>query len=591
MAFKTLTQVQNLVRQLVAMAMLEDVFLDQAFLYRIEKIKDAIEAGDDAPENAAMINAMNVMATRAGEWRESLHPLMRASYRALGRFAGAPDAMQEDEFKHLDYWIEYLRAQDKKYQKRGLTRPSTGTFTGSGAGKMSVLAVGLNGKLIDCGHIDTITFRCELDQSNGAAAGQQEFLVSGLARTWPWQEGGIGVQAGDYKHPYSRVAGDPIPVIASAGQRIAAVPATNGIVNILSNGDFEQAFVGTGTDKIPSWPLTAGTIAHWLAETTDPINGVGSITTTSDGKLAQNIPDGKMRSGGYYGISLKAMVHSTGTPGVTGTVTVKIMDRDEGTTHGTLTLDLATLVNDVKTIIQPAVFALPNNAEQLKCVVELASLGGTGTGKTVHLDDVCVSEARMVDGLVVFISDGSYVSSGNVIGRFVRGDKFTLATTSTDAGKTEKLFANRSAGRGMNVDTSADAGYEDPEEIPGIDLSRNDATVDPDTGLPPLIEDNGSDAMGAGLATPFTKVYTVVNNGLYPLIIDNIAFSAETNVAGAVDTAPPQCIRPGESGTFVIEFTPAGTGAISSTVTIEFNDPAGNPDDLDFVFTATGTAT
>jgi hypothetical protein len=298
-----------------------------------------------------------------------------------------------------------------------------------------------------------------------------------------------------------------------------------------------------------------------------------------------------MGGGRYYGISAKAMVHSTGTPGVTGALTVKIMDRDEGTTHGTLTIDLGTLVNDTKTVIQPAIFALPNNAEQLKCVIELASLGGTGTDKTVHIDDVCVAEARMVDGLVLFMNDGSYVSSGNVIGRFVRGDKFTLATTSTDAGKTVKLLGNRAAGRGLRSDTAADAGFEDPDEIPGIDLSRNDATVDPDTGLPPLIADGGGDAMGTGLATPFTKTYTIVNSGLYPLIIDNIAFSAETNVAGAVDTAPPQCIRPGESGTFSIEFTPGGTGAISSTVTIEFNDPAGNPDDLDFEFTATGTAT
>lgn len=586
MADKTLAQVMDLVREVTALPMQVDTFLDQAFLLRLQKIHQVgVRTGDDRPENADMINAINALATSAGSFREACSALIRSTYRTLGRFVGAPDAMQEDQLKHLDYFAEYLRAQNKQIQARGFTKPTTASFSGAGAGKLALATTDLAGQLIDVGHIDTIKLECTRDQSRGAAAGQEEFLITGTQRVWPWQEGGIGTAAGDYAHPYGRVKGDLIPVVARAGGKLTAVPATNGLVNLIAGGDFEGAFSGTDVDKIPEWTITGGTAGNITAETSAPINGSQNPKALANFKIEQLIPDGRLRAGGCYGIGLKVFKFSGGSTTLTGTLTVKIMDRDEGTTHGTLTVDLSTVTHNTRTIVQPIIFKIPNNAEQLKCVVELASLGGDGTDKTVHWDDVCVAEARMIDGILCFLSDGTTTVSGSLQGRFARGDTFTFATTSTDAGKIQKNYANRAAGRYLPSDTAADAGFEDPAEEPAITL------YDPDGEQILSQGEGGEDNAGTGLATPFTRTYTIVNSGLYPLVVDNIAFSAETNVAGSVDTPPPQVIREGESATFVVEFTPAGTGAIASTVTIEFNDPAGAPDDLDFVFDVTGTAT
>lgn len=454
MAVRSAAETADLIQAITELGYNFHTFLTGTCTTDLNALFNELAVGDEVPENNAISNAVSRFIAACGRAFESWKEIPRAAAPALGRLGGSPDLSNFNQ--NIDYFQQYLVDNSIEIEKRGYTKDTASTVTGSGAGKMTLSSVDLNGDIIDLGNIEDLTIRCSKDYAQGAVAGAEEFEVIGSPEgAYPWLEGGSGLR-GTYNYPYGIVPADfgPDQLKVGSGGKIKSIGGTSSAGNLVGNGDFEQSITGTGASKIPQWTINAGD-SNLTQETTDPINGANSINAAGDFEMDHFFSQGRLKPGTFGSISIKVERKSSAT----GTLTVKVMDSDEGTTHGTLTLDISTLTNDTPVVIQPVHFAIPLSAEDLKCQVELASLA-VGT---IKFDDVMVGPTTLSNGYLMSIHDGTTKNaSGYAQGRFRKGDKFVVQTTSADGGLIQKYFANYALGRYFRSATSATTNWEDP---------------------------------------------------------------------------------------------------------------------------------
>lgn len=453
MAIRTETEVMDLIRAITKLGNQFHTYLTGTAAVDLAALETEIAVGDQVPENSAMTASMGQFVAQLGRAYDAYKALVQSSSPALGRLAGSPDLSDTD--LNFDSFAKYSVDNSKEIEKRGFTKDTAATVVGSGTGLLKFISTDLNSDIIDIGHVETFVLECDRDFTDGVVAGREEFLVKGEdAGIYPWDENGSAL-SNSYDYGYGRVTTDfsiNQPRIASGG-KIISLGASSGGGNLLRNGDFETAISGSGTTKLSQWDITTGD-ATITQEDTDPINGSYSLDASADFVMEQLITQGRLKSGVFYGLGLKVERKSSAT----GTVTVKIMDRDEGTTHGTLTIDVSTLTNDTPVLLTNTPFFIPLDAEDLKVVIELSTLA-VGT---ITFDDALCGAATLVNGYLVFLADGTVQdASGNAQGRFKRGDTFQVDTTSTDAGLIQKYFFNMGVGRYNRSDTTATVNWED----------------------------------------------------------------------------------------------------------------------------------
>lgn len=577
---RTAAETLDLLQAIIMMAHHDQLFHEGTLAVDVDNIiAELAVGGEEVPENSAIESALRTwMSLREGS-RSQFVNVMNAMLPALGRLAGAPSLSNAS--MQLDYMQKYLIDNSKQIKLRGFTKDTSSTVSGNGDGKIAIRSTDINSDVIDVGHAGSLTFTCDRDSTQGATQGGERFLVGGTpaGKVKPWDEGGpYAGNSYDYAYGSSGIAEDigPGQRRARSGGRVTAWSATRQRGNLVQNGDFELAIEGTGSTKLPGWTINSGD-STLTQVSSDPINGLLAIEATANFEMDSNLTPANVRTNRFYGVGLKLKTENGGSGTVTGTLTVKIMDRDEGATHHTLTVDLSTLTPQTKTIIDPEIFFVPKAAEDLKVQVELASLGGTASTPTVELDDIVVGEATLVDGYMVFIMDGTTVDSNNrATGMFKFGDSFTLDTTlALEEGLIQK-YINRFYQRYFAAGSSASTDFEDPTDAAAVVVRYNGSTV----------SDTGTVALGTVGTGAHTVDLQFTNTGNRPL---GVAVPTADNATNATFTGTSDltAIWPGETVTLSIEVTDGGAGAFSIDVHFVTTDPTIGTFDV----TVSGTAT
>lgn len=455
MAVRTEDETLDLVQAVTKMIADEHTNLTGTFTTNINSLTTQLAVGDEVDENTKIKNQLNtVIRAQENVW-VALEQLARSSYPAIGRLASSPNLSSQN--LNLDFFQQYAVDTANNIERRGFTKDTATTITGSGAGLITLSTLDVNGSLIDVGHVEDLTFRCSRDNSEGATAGREQFTAEGSdSSPFRWLENGTNLGR-SYDYPYGQVNADFGSGLSRqrTGGILTSAGGASSTGNLVRNGDFESPIgAATGTGKLTQWDITTGD-AGVADESVDPILGENSLAITTDFVMDQNVSSGRLKPRVAYFISLKAERLASAT----GSLTVKVMDRDEGTTHGTVTVDISTLTNDVPVPIQPVHFIVPTDAEDLKVQVELASLA-VGT---IKVDDVVVAPVTLIDGYLVSIMDGTTLdSSGNAQGRYKNGDEFVIQTSSAETGTIQKFYFNRPSQRYIESDAAASAGWEDP---------------------------------------------------------------------------------------------------------------------------------
>jgi len=447
----------TLIQEITALMVNYQAYASGNFLTDFDDVSDAIDAGDDAPEDQTIYTALNNVQNAMGSVWSAMLELARSAAPALGRLASCPNL--NDPQLCLDYFVQYMVDNSETILDGGIEKDTSTSITGTsaGAGACKMLSTDINSNKIDVGHTEDLTLFCIRDYSQGSTAGAELFEIRGEDNSGkrPWEEGGSGTNGASYDYPYGNVRADFGPDIrrAVSGASLAAIGPSSSAGNLISNGDFESAISGTGSTKLPSWTISSGdtAVSQITAATSsnEAINGTYSIEVNDNFKMDHFFSQGRLKPRTAYGLAVKL----TRKTSADGTLTVKIMDADEGTTHATLTQAVGSLSNDTVTLVSINPFLIPDNAEDLKVQVQLAS---NTTGELI-IDDVMCGPATLVDGYFLAIYDGTYLNtSGYAQGRFKNGDQFVIQTTAGTAGEGEiqEYFVNRPWGRYFPSDES-----------------------------------------------------------------------------------------------------------------------------------------
>lgn len=459
MAFKTEDEVIDVLQTVTDIMETFQVNMTE-FQIQFDAASDAIKAADDAPEDVPLLRQLEQLKTLYGNVHNGMLELARRTVPVTGRLAGCPSL--NNDTRCLADFRQYQQDNNKTFQDRDINKDTATSISGTsaGAGLTVLRSIDGQGDKIDVGHTETLSLVCNKDNSQGATAGKEQFQIVGEDNIGidPWEEGGSGTNGASYDYPYGIVRADLGSDITRAvsGGIITSVGGSRASGNIIRNGDFESPITGSGTDKLPNWDITTGD-AGVDNEVTDPILGAIDVFSTANFVMDQDFTTGAMKPKNIYGIGLKIRGDNGGSGTLTGTLTVKVMDQDEGATHGTLTVDLSTLAVNTSTVVIPILFYNPDTSEDLKVQVELASLGGSAASPQIHIDDVCVAAATLVDGYFIFIYDGTTQNAAlQAQGRFKNGDQFDIVTSPGTAGEglIQEHIYNRPWGRYMRSSES-----------------------------------------------------------------------------------------------------------------------------------------
>src|SRR5690606_13749888 len=220
---------------------------------------------------------------------------------------------------------------------------------GDGLGTMGVFTTDLNAERIDVGHPGTLKVRCTRGADLEVTPGREQFTAEGGLTDYPWQEGGSGIGNG-YDYPYGNVPDD----FAAEQQHIqtggvlTSISGSQASGNLIRNGDFDTPISGTRATKLPQWNITSGDTN--ISQSPAALNGVNSIRVAGAATMEQDILEAPT-NGVIGGIAVKAKVNGTGGDGVTGSITVSIMSRDESATYGQLVFNVATTEHNLGNVL------------------------------------------------------------------------------------------------------------------------------------------------------------------------------------------------------------------------------------------------
>lgn len=450
MAAKIESEVVTMLQKFGALELDTRTWLSGTFMTDVTAARDQITVGDDTPEQSAQDAALDAVI-RAGE---ALYSAVKAAcftiHPTLGRLSSSQDL--SDVTTNLAAWNDYLVANSRKVEKRGLTK-NAWAAGGSNVGTGTVLELTTDpaGDEADIAHVGTLQFLCRRDsQTPGITAGNEIFdIYATKAGDFAWEEGGAGVAGGGYAYEYGRGVNEYGEGYLSinTGQEYTAL-AANSSSNLVTNGDFEQALVGVGTDKIPGATITSGTASHFLLTSTsgDKIKGTYSLDNATGGDVLTYYITSGLKPRVPYAYTLLYRVPDDGSAGtITGNLTLVL--KDDSTTHQTLTIALGSATLDAITRGSKMFIAPSNVGANLRLEITFPSYGGTSTDKRIYIDELVFAELKQLDG-------GRAVGVFSGATDFRYGDTFTAATTDAATGKVQ-TFVNRIFGRYVKNDTSS----------------------------------------------------------------------------------------------------------------------------------------
>lgn len=451
MAAKTEAEVVTMLQKFGALELDARTWLAGTFLTDVTAARDQITVGDDTPEQGEQDSAINNVIQAANGFYEAIKAACFTIHKTLGRLSSSQDL--SDSVANLAAWNDYLIANSHKVEKRGLTKNAWAAGgSNTGTGEVLELTTDPNGDESDFAHVGTLQLICRDDKlTRGVTAGNERFKVYATkAGDYAWEEGGAGVNGGAYEYPFGRGVnefGDELLTIQT-GQEIQVISAGNTGVNLLTNGDFEQALQGSGTDKIPGFTIT-GTASHFSLTSTsgDLIKGSYSLDNATGGDvITQYLTAGGLHPKTPYAMTVLYRVPDDGSAGtITGNLTVVL--KDDNTTHQTLTIALGSATLDAVTRGSVKFIAPVAVTKNLRVEVTFPAYGGTSTDKRVYIDELILAPLTQLDG-------------GRAIGifagatDFVYNDAFTASTTDAATGKVQ-TFVNRIFGRYVKNDTAA----------------------------------------------------------------------------------------------------------------------------------------
>jgi hypothetical protein len=591
MAYKTESEVVALFKAMLVLRLNTRATLSSFLVNDVNNIKTALDPGDETDEDSASEQALSDLLAQADQFFDQVDTVVGTIIPHIGRLVGASDINNFDIV--LSAWNDYLHANAKSVKTQDFVKFSSMSAGGSNVGTGKVTVLNTDGQSLDMNisHVETLTFKCIQDSTQGAVAGREVFSISGAQSTnrRAWERGGSG-PSGQYVGGYGAGVKEWPPSVQQARGNATNTDSGNFTCcgasvasgNLISNGDFEIPISGSGNSKLANWTFTSGEATTVQASTagTDLINGSYCLKATAMFSMYQKDLTNKLKQGVPLGLSIKCRPINGGSGTVTFTGHVKVMSTDDVTTYATHTFTDADFTVNLNGQSSPTVFVLPVGAKPCKVVVDLTAIGGSAATPTVAFDDVIVGEAPIVDGgRAVAIHDGSNVNdAGMLVGRFRFNDLFTGATAAPTVQSEAQRFVNERFSRYVKHNSSP-VTFVEPTLEPEIAVEVGGSNL----------ADGGTDALGTVSVSLQVRTYTIRNTGNSPLAI-NLPVAApgsQTNCTASIATQPAKSVLlPLETTTLVVNVTPSGAGAFSCTVSFENNDSDEDP----FNWTISGTA-
>lgn len=450
MAIKVKADVQALLKAGTDWVDVVETFLGGDYTTKRDAFTLAVATADDVPEDAEMLASAADVDDAAAGLRSALRDVFRSMHKTFGRYGG--NANLNELLSNMESFHTKLIDDSESIESRGLTKFSSWTITGTGNGFAGILNTDPQGTQLDISHVDTLTFTCERDQTDGRTRGAELFrLKGGTGPAHNWIDGAIGLD-NSYDEPFfggANLFDSGTPIVA-AGQTLASVAAAAGGAtgNLIAAGDF--AGTAPSATAVAGWDTDSGSVSY---ETTNVLkqNAAGtaqSLKATANFKISQKLLTGTRP------VALRPYFLSTfarrNTGVSAGTLTVKIID-DSGT-RATITQDLTGFTVDVWTKTTPVAFVLPATlGNNLRVEIELASYAGANE---VLVDHVTLSPMHLVDaGRAIAIHEG--------VTDWRKTDTITGATTDAATGKNQKRF-NTEMGIYIEHAATAVGGWTDP---------------------------------------------------------------------------------------------------------------------------------
>lgn len=560
MAYPTAAQAIARFQAMVAMDFNAKDYLDGFFRVDSEAVSDQLTVADQTDEAEVQRQGLKAVRDAARSFYQTLSAFNATIAPTLGRLAGSSNI--GDIRTSLATFNDYLIANSKKLESRGLTKSSWSAVTGTGTGEVLELQTDPNGDSADIQKVETLTLRCRADsQTPGITAGQEKFsLYGGDIGTEPWLEGGSGEVGFGYGYKYGRGIneyGEGYRSVNTGEKVISAVSGGDTTNNLLGNADMEAAFSGSSTDKISGVTIDSGE-TNFAQESTYPIKGTYSLRhNTTAAVLRWSLAAGGLKPKVPYALTFLIAAVNDGAGTVTGSLTLKL--KDDSTTHQTITVTVGNLTAaaTIGTVSRQSVkFIAPTNVgANLRIELSCPTYGGTSATKAVIMDEFVLTEMKQCGG-------GRAIAVVAGVTDFRYNDYFTAVTTDAATGLNQK-FINMTFGRYMKHGTSS-TDWDDPTMAPEIQMYKSDFTTE--------IANGGTYAQGTTSgAVPVT--IRIANLGNRPLACAVPTSGTDTNIASVTfNTSTPFASTPGTPFDLVVTVTPTGAGAYSTTVTILCND-------------------
>lgn len=431
MAVKSKAEVRTVLRTAATLLDGTRTYLAGTHTTNVAACLAAIEAGDTQIEDATQLAALEAVQAAAGTLHSAVLDYIGTLHPTLGRYASSPNLA--DPNANISAFFDNLVTASEEVLSRGFTKFTSWTPGGSniGNGTFCVFNNNPNGQSMDLSHVETLTIRCVEDEIDGTVAGSEGFIVIGqTSAEREWLNGGSAGNGG-YRYQYGVARKDFGPTQdalevtngSDLTPRMFSVGPTQAQGNLLADGDFEG---GTLSDN---WTADA---AGWAYDTTDEIAGSQSVSTaTNSATISQPLVNNLVAKGVYF-LQAYCGVEAGGSGEVTGNLTFKV--KDDSTTHVTITVDLSTLTAGTPIKATYAGFVLPETVgTNLRVEIQMGTIGGTGTGKKVVVDNIVLTRGTIIDG-------GRAVAVLSGLANWRLNDVATGATTISESGKIQRAM-------------------------------------------------------------------------------------------------------------------------------------------------------
>lgn len=143
----------------------------------------------------------------------------------------------------------------------------------------------------------------------------------------------------------------------------------------------------------------------------------------------------------------------------------------------------------------------------------------------------------------------------------------------------------------FDFDINNDDVDENPYDIAVSGNATAAPEIDVSKGAVPVADGASDTIANPRTGIPNTVTYTISNNGTSDLSVSGVSIGGLSNCTANVTSTPAGTVTPGNSTSFMVEFTPTADGPFSFTIAIANDDANENPYDINVNGTAATTGT